>query len=236
MYADDILLLTASVCQMQELINICVNELQQIEFSVNPNKTTWIRIGNRYGFKCSTLNVNNVPIDYVKETKFLGTVILTAAKFKISLNRNKTSFFIGVNKLLSKLGCSDTAVVLALMNSHCVSALLYNLEACDLTKTELNSLNFVVTRALMNIFKTWCNKNILYCMFCSGQLPVDLSILIRKHKFLEKMSQKQDVLTDTFKSIVIQDKLKNEKIWSDMGGLHSCKLDALGIFQRQIEL
>ena len=185
---------------------MCVKELEIIEFSVNPLKSTWIRIGNRNGCACSALNVNNVLIQCLSEIKFLGTVIITASKFKISLSKNKICFFNSVNKLFSKLGCSDPAILLTLINSHCISALMYNLEACDLSKSELNSLNFVVTRALMKLFKTFDNDNILYCMFCSGQLPIELIMSIRKYKFLEKLLKKCDMLTEMIKPIIVHEK------------------------------
>jgi len=40
------------------------------------------------------------------------------------------------------------------MSTKCITILLYGLEACPLRKTDLNSLDFVVNRFFMKLFKT----------------------------------------------------------------------------------
>ena len=45
-------------------------------------------------------------------------------------------------------------VILQITASKCMPVLLYGLEACSLTKTDLQSLDFTVNRILMKIFKT----------------------------------------------------------------------------------
>ena len=45
-------------------------------------------------------------------------------------------------------------VILQIIASKCMPVLLYGLEACSLTKTDLRSLDFTVNRVLMKIFKT----------------------------------------------------------------------------------
>jgi hypothetical protein len=236
MYADDILLITASVSLMQELICLCISELKIIDFAVNPIKSTWIRIGERFNMDCVPLDVSSIQISCSKETKFLGTVIMTAFRFKVSLSRNKINFFINVNKLFSKLGCSDVAVVISLMNAHCISALLYNLEVLDLMKSDVNSLKFVVTRAYMKLFKTPTMDIIMQCMFYTGQLPVDFNILIRKHRFLIKMLKKSDPLSQALQPIIQQDTDLLIRAWKEMGGVDTpSKYEAWEIFQRQVE-
>jgi len=41
-----------------------------------------------------------------------------------------------------------------LVTTKCIPVLLYGLEVCQLTKAELHSLDFTVTRFLMKLFKT----------------------------------------------------------------------------------
>ena len=69
-----------------------------------------------------------------------------------------------VNKdeyILLVLDCSNTEdVILQLIRSKCLPALLYGLEACPLRQADSNSLDFVVNRLFMKLFKT--SKTILY--------------------------------------------------------------------------
>jgi len=43
---------------------------------------------------------------------------------------------------------------LQLINRKCIPSLLYGLEACPLVKSELSSLDFVVNRFFMKVFRT----------------------------------------------------------------------------------
>ena len=45
-------------------------------------------------------------------------------------------------------------VTLHLIYSKCIPILLYGLEACPLTKSDLSSLDFVLNRFMMKLFKT----------------------------------------------------------------------------------
>jgi len=46
-YADDILLIAPSVTSLQQLLNICEQELEWLDMSVNAKKSKCIRIGPR---------------------------------------------------------------------------------------------------------------------------------------------------------------------------------------------
>ena len=55
LYADDVLLLSISVCDMQEMIDICKKELDCLDMSINIKKLICLRIGKRF-------NVNTADI------------------------------------------------------------------------------------------------------------------------------------------------------------------------------
>ena len=52
MYADDLLLLSISVCDLQHMVNICKSELDWLDMMINVKKSACLRIGKR--FKAST--------------------------------------------------------------------------------------------------------------------------------------------------------------------------------------
>ena len=47
MYADDLILLAISICDLQKIVNICVYELELVDMQINGAKTVCIRIGER---------------------------------------------------------------------------------------------------------------------------------------------------------------------------------------------
>jgi len=57
MYADNLVLLSISVCDLQALVNICVNELALIDMIINCNKSGCLRIGNRQSAIVSSISV-----------------------------------------------------------------------------------------------------------------------------------------------------------------------------------
>ena len=71
------------------------------------------------------------------------------------------------------------ASILQLIRSKCVPALLYGLEACPLRSSDNNSLDFVVNRFFMKLFKT---NNIETVTYCRMQFNFDLPSTILKKR------------------------------------------------------
>src|SRR5437870_12531993 len=69
MYADDLILLSPSLCELQNMLNMCCSELALLDLQVNVKKCSAIRIGNRYKNKCTDLTLNGL--------KFLGQLKLS---------------------------------------------------------------------------------------------------------------------------------------------------------------
>jgi len=58
------------------------------------------------------------------------------------------------NAIFGKIGhIASEEVVLQLIKSKCISSLLYGLDACALTKSELSSLDFTVNRFFSETFQ-----------------------------------------------------------------------------------
>ena len=55
MYADDLVLLSPSICELQNMLNMCYSELAFLDLQVNFKKCSAIRIGNGYKNKCTDL-------------------------------------------------------------------------------------------------------------------------------------------------------------------------------------
>jgi len=70
---------------------------------------------------------------------------------------------------------AEEEVVLQLITSKYIPAILYGLEACPLTKFALLSMDFVINRFLMKLFKTSNANNVKYCQECfSFDMPSGL--------------------------------------------------------------
>jgi hypothetical protein len=156
MYADDILLLSPSVCGLQKLLNICETELKWLAMSINSKKSGCLRIGPRCDAKCVSIKTgdgSNLP--WVKEFRYLGVHIVQSRNFKCSLSESKKAFYRALNAIFGKVGrIASEHVILQLISSKCVPILLYGLEACPLNVTDIKSIDFAFKRFMMKLFKT----------------------------------------------------------------------------------
>jgi len=62
LYADDLLLLSPTVCDLQLLFDKCSSILDELDLQINPEKSCCLRIGNRCGALCSPIVVNNLTL------------------------------------------------------------------------------------------------------------------------------------------------------------------------------
>ena len=156
LYADDILLLAPTIRELQHLLQICESELISLDMTINVKKSCCIRIGPRNRAACAPIRCSSgVSLPWVDELRYLGIFITRSRVFKISLDHAKKSFYRSANAIFGKVGrVANEDVVLQLLSSKCMPSLLYGLEACPLIKSDLSSLDFVINRFFMKLFKT----------------------------------------------------------------------------------
>ena len=107
--------------------------------------------------------------------------------FKCSLDIAKRSFYRAANAVFGKIGRrASEEVILEIISSKCMPVLLYGSEACPLNKADINSLDFVISRLFMKIFKTTDINTVKYCQ-CQINFTLPSDILAqRSQKFLVK--------------------------------------------------
>ena len=100
---------------------------------------------------------------------------------------SKRSFYRAANAIFGKIGrYASEEVVLQLVLSKCLPVLLYGLEACPLTKSMLSSLDFVINRFFMKMFKMTDISVVKYCQHeFNFDIPSDI-IVPRNSKFVVK--------------------------------------------------
>ena len=96
--------------------------------------------------------------------------------FKCSITHAKRSFHRAINAIFGKIGTlASEEVILELVKNKCMPCLLYGLEWYTLPKSSLRSLDFVVVRFLMKLFKTVNNEIIRECCsYFKFALPSEL--------------------------------------------------------------
>jgi len=104
-----------------------------------------------------------------------------------SLNSKKLTT--NANNIFGKIGrIASEEVVLHFITSKCLPVLLYGLEVCPLSKSNLQSLDFVVNHFPMKLFKTSNNDIISECQsYLCFFLPNEL-LAKRHNNFLAKLN------------------------------------------------
>ena len=77
LYADDILLLTLTVSELQNLLNTCERKLQALDLVINVKKSCCLRIGPRNDVNCERLcSLSGTFLPWTKEVKYLGIYLV----------------------------------------------------------------------------------------------------------------------------------------------------------------
>ncbi len=129
MYADDLIILSASLTDLQRLINVCVAELNALQLSVNTSKCFCMRVGKRFTYCNSQVVIDSIPIKWTSEIRYLGLYLKAGLVFKINYDYCKKKFYRCLNCILSKTGTKCADIVLSLCQSYCVPILLYGVGA-----------------------------------------------------------------------------------------------------------
>jgi len=78
LYADDILILSPSVSQLEHLLHACESELAWLDMAINFSKSCCIRVGPRCDKSCANISSktgSNIP--WVTEMRYLGVYYST---------------------------------------------------------------------------------------------------------------------------------------------------------------
>ena len=204
LYADDILLITQSVSELQRLLDKCELELAWLDMCINVSKSACLRIGPRHQVSCASLTTaSGHALRWLAEIRYLGTYIVSNRNFRCNVSNSKRSFYRAANAIFGKIGnVASEDVILHLLYSKCIPVLIYGLESFVLNSSDKRSVDFVLQRFLMKLFHTSSQSVISECMsYFDIQLPSDL-IAARAAKFVKKYSNGSNRLCRYFGSII----------------------------------
>jgi hypothetical protein len=189
MYADDLLLLSASVSTLQRMINICADEISYLDMRFNVSKSAVIRVGKRFKQRCSSLTCDSESLAVTDSVKYLGIHIVSGSQFTIDINKLKSRFYAALNSLLSKCGnYMNEMVTLQLINAFCRPLLLYGCDCVTLRKAHIASLTHSWNRIYWTLFKINNDECISDIQLFTSHLSITEDIAKRRLKFIYRVS------------------------------------------------
>jgi hypothetical protein len=193
MYADDLLLIAASLSDLQKLIVLCTEQFRLINLPINIHKTVYIRVGKRWNTECM-INVNSYNIKCTDTLKYLG-VSIKAGKFcKFDMEAQKLNCFRAMNGLLAKIGTKNPSLVIHMCRIFCLPILLYGVEAMNLGSSATKKLNYPIDRLFCKTFNVSSRDLITCCQFFTSCLPVNYQADIKCFNFYYKLSRSNNAL------------------------------------------
>ena len=200
MYADDLLLISASVIELQNMLNVCSDIGSQLSITFNYKKSMCLMIGPNRISSLASLNLNGAALSWENKIKYLGIWILSDKSFHLDLSETRRKFFMSVNYLLSKCKYTGDLVKLQLCESQCLPILLYATECVNLNNSDLKAINSWWNSVYRKIFgyNKWKSVKQLICQL--NQLDFPHIVNLRCLTFAKRMLY-NEYENDSFRKI-----------------------------------
>jgi len=87
MYAEDLILLSISIYELQILVETCLLTIEDHKLRINVNKSACI--GPRHNIGAQPITIKLSPMAWKSEIRYLGVNIISSNKFKVNLQPAK---------------------------------------------------------------------------------------------------------------------------------------------------
>src|SRR5579872_5618437 len=119
MYADDLLLLSASVSGLHHMLNKCYSIACDSNLEFNCSKSSCAIIGPAFKYKINSMNLGDDELNWTELIKYLGISFHFGKRLTIDTAVIKRKFYASVSCILGKTRCIHETVRLGLMEPHC---------------------------------------------------------------------------------------------------------------------
>ena len=144
MYADDLILSSSSVHDLQKMVNICTNSLESLNMKINEKKSICIKFGPSFVYLPYKISIASSVIPWSNKLRYLGSNFIAGRHLCCDLHPVKAKFFGALNAIFGKLGPSPPIhVALSLVFSKCSPILLYGLESLNISKAQQNNIDYI---------------------------------------------------------------------------------------------
>lgn len=188
MYADDLLLLSGSMIDLQLMLNKCSEVGEDLGITFNAKKSKCIVVGNiSPPSAMANLEFNKVVLQWDSKFKYLGLWLCSAKHFSIDLSEVRRKFFASVNSILYRCKFTSDMCKLKLIESHCLPIILYSIESLNLKRDELSEINSWWNSGYRKIFNynKWESVKEVICL--SGRLDILHIENLRRINFVKSM-------------------------------------------------
>lgn len=199
MYADDIILLSNKLEDLERMLSITEEYGKRQEIKFNPSKTVYMIFGSNKKELTIHPRFDGIEIKRVNQMRYLGFMLNDKLTNQDHL-KTRRILSINANNRLNKYGYynnnMDPMLKSSLYKCYSRSVLLYGIENINLRKTELKKLQTIeatLIKRSLGLSNRTRNTNLLYALNIE---PMDLRVKLSKLKFILRLMQNE--YTKTF--------------------------------------
>jgi len=117
--------------------------------------------------------------------------------FTCATDNAKIKFYRSFNCIFRKVGrVASEHVLVELLKTKCIPVLLYGLEVCSLSKTQIRSLDYAVLSCYRKLFNVKSNENVRFCMSMFNCDDVNTLLTKRKQNFIGNLALMDNLLCE----------------------------------------
>ena len=89
LYADDLVVVSSSIFEMQLMLDVCCNELMRLDLCLNYDKSVTLRIGKGCNKMCCNIKAMGNIIKWITEANYLGIYFRSGKNLSVTLTNKK---------------------------------------------------------------------------------------------------------------------------------------------------
>ena len=124
MYADDILLISASLAGLQELLDECVLTNNEICLKFNEKKSHCIIISPNQHALVANVLLGRTSLMWENSVKYLGIDLMAGSSFDVDLDQVRRKFIVSANSILRHCSGASELIKLYLCESYLSSSVV----------------------------------------------------------------------------------------------------------------
>jgi len=152
-YADDIVLLSASVVNLRRMLDVCHTVGATMDILLNAAKSTLFTVAKFCDNTINNLQIGNARIHWCKSLKYLGIYFQSDRSFKCNTDLSVRRFYTAANAIVSNTRYASELSQLFLMESYCLPLITYSCEALYYDRKQLQKLNVCWNNVYRKVFR-----------------------------------------------------------------------------------
>ena len=174
MYADDILLLSASVTGLQKLLDLSYKYSSRVGLTFNANKSNCVMVGVRRNTRLPDMFIGDKAVAWSLSLKYLGIVFEAGRSLNVDCSAIRRKFYAACNSVLHRCKLAPENVKLHLVQSHCLPLLMYCMGALRLSPSAIADISVCWNDSFRKIYGLNRWESVALVQLFTNSLPFKL--------------------------------------------------------------